>query len=320
MSSLLKRIAERKLAEHMGRAPVVQPVADSVDAPAHTYAGSIQPSMPSITAEHIKSILDTKDKSSQQSRTGKAGYTHVSTITSGVCVRHYLINGLFDRKEWEAVTGGHQLMWKYGRTAEAHIRGQFTKGDTYGLQIFGDWKCKCELTCHTGTKPKQDRVCPTCRTPLSEYHEHPWFDDEHKIVGNPDIGVFIGRFFLPFEIKSMSKNLWDKLTEPMAEHVNQALLYRHLAKINGLLVHDKVIIIYAVKEFKWGSPYKVFEIDVTEPRWVRALNFSLEIAAGIRDGFAAKRLPKRLDVCTDIDARRAKGCAACATCFNMPNE
>lgn len=273
--SLIARIAARKVARLAGDDAVgageVQPAAmpaaprtggiqrhantertqEAGDA-ANLYTGAIRPSQPMLDGARIKDILDTKDRVAQRSRVGVAGYVHASTLCHGICTRHYAINVVHERIDWEAVTGGHRLMWAYGRAAEAHIRGHLTDGDTYGFQIFGQWKCPCQATVHVGTRPKIEKTCPTCRQPLHTYHEQPWFDHENKFVGNPDLGVFIGRYYFPIEIKSMTADQWDKLEKPLAEHVNQALLYRYLAKINGFLVHDKVVIIYAKKEFKWG--------------------------------------------------------------------
>lgn len=331
MSSLASRIAANKLKRAVEGTPSgelqpaarrgIQPVANREVVPEDTsvFTGAIRPSMPDLDADAFKTILDTKDKVAQRSRTGTPGYTHVSTLCSDVCPRHYAINVVHEREDWEAVTGGHRLMWAYGRTAEAHIRAHLTQGDVFGYQIYGDWRCPCKRTKHVGTKPKMDRLCPKCELPMTVYYEQPWRDHDNKIVGNPDLGAFIGRYYFPVEIKSMSKDLWDNLTKPLAEHVNQALLYRYLAKINGMMVHDKVMIVYAKKEFKWGSPYKVYVVDVTTPQYVGMLERSIELARNILRAIETRNMPKRLGNCTDIASGRSKRCPAAITCYNLPN-
>jgi len=340
VTGLLARIAARKLAgvaagQGTGE---VQPVAiaptggirimagrtgqggntdDDPMAPA-VYTGAIRPAMPDLTGDRLKTLLDNKDRRVEASRVGRPGYAHVSTLCSDVCERHYVLNAVQGRIDFEAVTGGHRLMWKYGRAAEAHIRDNITDGDATGFKVYGQWKCACEASVHIGARPKQDKLCPTCQLPLNRYHEQPWFDHDNKIVGNPDLGLFIARWFFPVEIKSMTADQWDGLTEPLTEHINQALLYRYLAQKAGLLVHDKVLLVYAKKEFRWGSPYKVFDVDVTTARWVGVLERSLERAVRLRDAIAEGTPPPRLTSCSAIDRPRAKKCPALVPCFQVP--
>ncbi len=296
----------------------VQPVAQAA-------RGAIQPSMPDVTGDMLKSMLDAKDRRPQKSRAGADDYTHVSTLTQGVCPRLVVISRLHDKATYEAVTGGHRLMWKYGRVAEGHIRDQLTDGEAFGFRVYGRWSCACEATIHVGQRPKQDKKCPKCETPTSIYHEQSFRNEQYKVVGNPDLGLFMGRYYIPVEIKSMTnaatkkgKGQWEALEAPLAEHVNQPVLYRELARLAGFSVHDKILMVYAAKEFRFGSPYKVFDVDVTTPPYQRMLAMSLEVASTIRDGIQSGKPPPRLAVCTSPTSAMSKSCDVCSTCWNLP--
>lgn len=280
-------------------------------------AGAVTPFMPAIPEDMLKKVIDAQDKAPQKSRVGVQTYTHISTLTQGVCTRHYAINAVHTKEDWDGATGGHQLMWKYGRAAEAHIRNQATAATGLRFSMWGDWVCACERTKHTGTKPK-DMSCRTCQTPVRHFREHALHDHENEIVGNCDLPIILGRYFVPYEFKSMNKKDWDKLNAPLVTHVMQCLGYRHLFQQEGFLVHDKIGFLYAAKEFTFGSPYKEYHIDATEPQNVRMLGQMLEQAQDIKRAKASKIVPPRMPVCISPDAPRAKSCPRVSLCFNLP--
>lgn len=288
--------------------------------PTGPIAGAVRPFMPAIPDNMLKSVLDVQDKAAQASRIGVPGYTHISTLTHGVCSRHYAINAIHDKKDWESATGGHQLMWKYGRAAEAHIRTQITRAaenTKLRFNMWGDWKCPCEHTVHTGTKPK-DMRCTRCQRSVKIFHEHPLYDHANRIVGNCDLPAMIGRYFMPYEFKSMNAKEWDLLEAPLAAHIMQCLGYRHLFATEGYLVHDKIGFIYAAKEFKFGSPYKEFHIDATEARYVQMLGMMLEQAQDIARSLGSGVIPARDALCISCDAPKARKCPRVSLCFNLP--
>lgn len=289
-----------------------QPTSDQPPAP----PAGLRRAMPVIPDNYIKETLLRKDTEPQQSRLNHPGYTHVSSLIN-ICVRQYVLAGRYEVQAVERVTGGHRVMWKMGRAIEDHVRSQFIEGQGR-TGIYGVWKCKCGNINHLGMFPS--RTCNSCGTEATRYFEPVLHDEENKIVGSPDITFLVGRFyFVPVEIKSMNKADWDALEAPLPDHVAQAAMYRRLYQRKGFTVHDNVKFIYVTKDFKYGDPYKEFQVDCTEPLIVSMVEGMEAAAHSIKVSNEQRLLPPR-SVCRSATNSRAKSCPCAHLCFSLGQE
>ncbi|AHC30489.1 exonuclease [Rhizobium phage vB_RleS_L338C] len=270
--------------------------------------------MPTIPDDYIKETVKRLDNAPQASRLNHPGYVHVSSLIN-VCARQYALAHRYQVEVMEASpTGGHRVMWKIGRAVEKHVRSQFIVGQ--GRQgIYGVWKCMCGRIDHLGMFPA--RTCNYCGEQATKYCEPVLHDDENKIVGSPDITFLVGRYyFVPVELKSMNKTDWDALEAPVPDHIAQAAMYRHLYSIKGYHVHDNVKFVYTTKDFKWGDPYKEYQVDCTQEAVVNVVNAMVEAARRIRVSGETRTLPNRT-VCRTAGNSRAKACPVAHLCFSM---
>lgn len=285
--------------------------------PAHVIPPVSALADPPMPENWLKRALDQQDNAPEQSRTGHTGYTHVSTIAKAVCVREYALAANYSRQASNALTGGHRLLFAYGRTAENHIRETAIRA--FNGAVYGRWKCACGRTEHVGTRP--GITCGHCEKPVDRYREEPVFNHEFRVVGNPDLPIMIGRNHMAVvEIKSLPGDEWRDITAPKSEHITQAVLYAWMKRTNGFTVHDNVVLLYASRNFRWGSPYKEFHVRLSDPAMQERLALSLEAAAQIKDALANRTVPPRLACCTAITDRRARDCPQAALCMNLPND
>lgn len=277
--------------------------------------GPITPVMPRLADRLVSSYIDMQDQYTEKSRIGRGGYVHVSSLI-GVCAREYVLAGQDEHsRPVKQITGGHRLLFSFGRTAEQHVRKQLTK--SCGNVLFGQWKCKCGKMKHIGVKPK--KTCPTCLGPVNIYGEHTLFDHEHRIVGNPDLAFLLNRHIVPIEIKSvnLSKEEW-KEHSPDPDHVHQALMYRHLFHNECYTVHDDVIMLYVNRHFMWGSPYREYHVNGLKENHVRMVDDTLTLALEIKRGMEDKSFPpERMPQCSSPKSPRAKKCHMAARCFAL---
>ena len=323
--SLLRNLSRRLVALQNEAAP--PPPDDPVIQPGRQISPLVRPSQvappvsaladPPMPDNWLKRALDQQDNAPETSRTGHTGYTHVSTIAKAVCVREYALAANYNRQASNALTGGHRLLFAYGRTAENHIRETAIRA--FNGAVYGKWKCACGNIEHIGTRPAV--TCQQCGKPADRYREEPVFNHEFRVVGNPDLPIMISRTHMAIvEIKSLPGDEWRDLTEPKSEHVTQAILYGWMKRTAGFTVHDNIILLYATRNFRWGSPYKEFHVSLSDPAKQERLALSLEAAAQIRDALANRTVPARLPACTSVSDRRARDCPQCAFCFNLPND
>lgn len=284
------------------------PTTDSFTAPR-----GLMPRMPIIPDNYIKEVVLRKDKEPQASRLNHPGYVHVSSLV-GICARQYALAHRYQIEAVETVTGGHRIMWKMGRAIEAHVRNQFLEGEGY-QGIYGNWKCECGSLDHLGMFPAA--TCQACGKKALRYFEPVLHDDVNKIVGSPDITFLVGRyFFVPVELKSMNKADWDALAAPLPDHIAQASMYRYLYQQKGFLVHDNIKFVYTTKDFKWGDPYKEYQVDCTQEGVVNMVASMVEAARQIKVANDTRTLPAR-SVCQTAGNRRAKTCPVAHLCFSM---
>lgn len=316
--TLLRSLARKLAAAQTPAEPPAQIVARAAPtinpaAVAPPLSGLRDPALP---ADWLKRALDQQDNAPQTSRTGHTGYTHVSTLARAVCVREYALAARYGRQASEAVTGGHRLLWAYGRTAENHIRDQAIAA--FNGAVYGRWKCACGSVEHVGTRPSS--TCGRCGKPVNRYREEPVFNHEYRIVGNPDLPIMVNRTHMAVvEIKSLPGDEWRELEAPKSEHITQGLMYGWLKRQNGFTVHDDIVFIYASRNFRWGSPYKQYAVSLSSEESQSRLALALEAASAIRDAHASPDIiPPRAPACTSPDVTRARNCAQCALCFNLP--
>lgn len=294
-----------------GRAPpsqdTVSPIRSVVSAP-----------MPVIPQNFMIDILDAMDRAPEVKRLGNGEgdyghYTHVSSLID-ICARQHALAAHDDRVIQESVTGGHRVMWAMGRYVEKHIRAQYLKAGG-GRNAFGRWKCVCENEEHVGHRPYQ-RMCLQCKQALDQYHEFTLLDHDNWVKGNPDLlTVFPGEWFVPVEIKSMNKKDFDALTAAKGDHIFQVGHYRRMLALNGFRTHTHGVIVYCVKEFKYGSPYKEFHVDLTTPSVTNIIDASIDVARQLRHSRETGSIPPRT-MCAAHSDSRAKQCPFLVSCFS----
>lgn len=279
--------------------------------------GRIAPAMPDLPENYLKTRLDAIDSQPEVKRlgTGEGEYGHYIHVSSliGACARQHALAAQDNRQHVEAVTGGHRVMWAFGRAVEAHIRKQFLIA-TGRATAFGHWHCPCEREWHSGHFPAA-RVCEACGKGLTEYKEYTLYDHENWIKGNPDLLIHLSQYFIPTEIKSLNKKEWDAITQPKGDHVFQVSMYHDFLALNGFQVHDKAIIIYCAKDFTYGSPYKEFHVDMTARHIQTLVQDAKATARTIRRARENGILPQRSRCSTHRDSA-AKQCPFVVPCFS----
>lgn len=280
--------------------------------PVSVSVAAVVESIGSLTAEGLKRLLDTQDNIPDQTRTGQAGHIHVSSLI-GFCDRRHALLRLYGSAvpELRTVDGAMKIVWAMGRAIETHVRASLLAAD--GRHAFGVWTCPCRQDSHRGHRP--DRLCPRCNQRLSTYNEYTLVDESAGVAGNPDYIRHINNLMQPFEIKSMNKKAWDVLTISKGDHVFQVAWYWHLLHRLGFEMHNRCLIIYVSKDYSFGSPYKVFEIDPREPTLVMQIETASAMAVSAHRAVADNSVPARV-CCTSFNDPMAKKCPAVGQCFS----
>jgi hypothetical protein len=304
MSSLLNRLAGATRDAAIARGSSVTP------------EGVIRPSELVLPDDFITSLVETVDKTPEKSRSGGSkGYIHLSSLLDA-CAREHVLAKRFGSPSAQVVTGGHKVVWRMGRAAEAHIRDAvITARNKRG--VYGKWVCRCGYSEHIGEHPSR-QSCQRCSHGLNTYKE-PWLLDRvHEIGGSPDLSLLLGRSMLVIEIKSMNKEDFDKLTAPLPDHIIQACGYRRIYRDMGFAVFDTVRIFYVRKEFLWGGRGKIYkEFTVDASAWDRQVDRLFSEGLSIAEHSRAGTLPDRLSLCHSLGAARAKKCSMCVGCFQV---
>jgi hypothetical protein len=261
------------------------------------------------------------DMTPEKLRLGDSQHLHVSSLI-GICERLHVLSRRGAGELLRPVTGSDRLVWRLGRAVEAHVRTQFIQARQFAA-IYGRWKCDnaaCGSQGYVGTHDRTN-VC-ICGRPRNVYHEPTLWDDENGIVGNPDLTFLHAGQFVVTEIKSMEKERFNELSEPLGDHVHQAILYRDLYQRLGFPVHDNVVVFYASKGYSFRRTdrqgrnpiYREFHVDATAPSLARLVSDSLASARRVKDHVAEGRIPPR--VCTSSTCTRAKDCPLTSRCFS----
>ena len=266
-----------------------------------------------LTDGFLMRVVNAQD-SAPEAKRHNDGYLHMSQLLRGLCPRQVRFTDMNPEKRvYEDVTGGHRVMWKLGRAAEAHIRDSYIKG-VKGEGVYGQWRCKCGAHSKTGFFDETWTACGRCRTLPDNYGELAVFDHENGVVGNPDFLVRIGNLLYVVEIKSMNGEDFDVLERPMPDHIIQGAGYRRLMLANGFEVAPVVIILYVTKKFKYGSPYKEFHVNVESQNYEAVLDGAWQRGKLIRTARQKDLLP-RDRVCSSMDSPQAKKCPHVTDCF-----
>lgn len=185
-------------------------------------------------------------------------------------------------------------------------------------QVWGNWRCRCGQT-KTAQPCLGDAVnpstCGVCAGPIDIYEEVPMRDEELKIVGTPDLVLFLSQPQAHYitELKSISDKGYEELSRPKPDHVIQVLFYWYLMNKLGYRLVDQVSILYITKGYKFrGDPYKEFTLQPSIN--LSRLEPYLEEARSLLSYAAGGRLPPRI-VCGSDTAPEAKKCDVCSICF-----
>lgn len=223
-----------------------------------------------------------------------------------------------------APTAAMNIVWKMGRAAEAHIRDRLVEAHiNEGLGVFlpvGIWKCDC------GFKEKRSEgmpkgVCKKCGTPLRNYDEFTIFDEEYKIVGNPDLLVkhkgqlHIVEFKsvrLKGEDKSFTYYKENETAEP--KHKLQAAFYYYLLKNNGHNVNPNITVFYVAKDYSFKSPYYYYNYNAEELGVRESVGKHLQIAKWVKDSRFKEEAPPPKKCQTIEEAKKIK-CPFAERCF-----
>lgn len=275
----------------------VRPNGDVVELPGDTF---------------VKELLDANDRIPSSSRAGNYnGYVHVSSLVYNFCGRQYAIAAKEALPLFETVTGGHKVTWKIGRAVEEHVRDAFI--NQYGKEkIFAHWLCRDAEhrydAGHQGYVGLWRPVECKCGKPIDKFAEPAIKDEANGVIGSPDL-VFIYKGILHIiEIKSMKKDQWEELQEPLDTHLAQNSFYPYLLESSGKKVSYHVHYIYVTKDFQWGSPYKEFVVDMKEEKYVKNRNELLSEAKALKEGNTER-------ICPGFNAPLAKKCPVQSRCF-----
>lgn len=281
-----------------------------------TYFGSEVVSFPK-DASPVSEILDKAKVNGRAAR--QTEYLHVSDLL-GKCIRRIaIVESLKLPQRSQGLSMTDSLTFAQGDAIHDVIKHRISIGGP--KHLWGRWKCRCgsTVTEHPSVLSEVDLTvtCSACKQPTVSYVEVSMRDDEFKVVGNPDVVLFMSEFKALYvaELKSISHDLWKDLVRPQPEHVMQVVFYWLLMRRKGYRLLDKVSVVYATKGWMFsGSPIKEFVLDpfVELPR----LNTYIDDAKAMVAFRKGGDLPKR--PCQSAQVTQAKACDVCSTCFGAP--
>lgn len=250
-------------------------------------------------------------------REGK--YTHVSDIISKCGRKIALIRRMGTSHASTRLMDGHAITFAIGDAVHDFIKKRFT--ESHPEKVWAKWRCACggttteaKLFADISTKDE----CPTCNQIPYRYVEVVFEDDEHEVVGSPDLLLYFedSAAFYVTEVKSMAAKMWDELERPVPDHIIQGLFYWMLMRSKGYSMIDQFSILYVKKEYTWKLPYKEFIIKPLE-QMHRLKEFLAELTVIADARHPGNPLPKRV-VCSSNTSSDAKECPVCVTCFQLP--
>lgn len=241
-------------------------------------------------------------------------YLHVSDLL-GKCVRKIALSEKFSvAMPSSFVHESMALTFAQGTAIHDYVKNRVLKG--HPDKIYGTWECRCGHT-HTGPMTyarAQKNKCRICGGVPDTYHELALRDPDLKIVGSPDITIYLEdyKLFYPIEIKSINHEDWKELARPKPDHVLQVLFYWYLFKKLGYSVPDQISILYVTKGFVFKTPYK--EFLVSPQTAIHRLDEYIEEARALKDAREGGSIPAR-SYCSSRDCKDAKECHVSTICF-----
>jgi predicted RecB family nuclease len=241
-------------------------------------------------------------------------YLHVSDVL-GKCMRKIALAERFSVPMPRGfIHESLALTFAQGTAIHDYIKQRVAKG--HPDKMFGEWSCRCgNLKTEPAVLSKvEKKVCKLCAGHPVQYHELELRDDDLKLVGSPDITLYLPDtgVYYPIEIKSMAHNEWTELTRPKPDHVIQVLFYWYLLRKLGYPVPNQISILYATKGFLFKTPYK--EFLVFPEKVVSRLDDYIAEARSLREAKSSGAIPVRTQ-CTAPTDRDAKECHVCNLCF-----
>jgi hypothetical protein len=245
-------------------------------------------------------------------------HVHVSD-SIGKCLRKIaLIRRMNVRTPSDRIMDGLGLTFAQGDAIHDYIKRRYIVA--HPDKVWANWTCKCK---HTEIGPcvfaKRGRhtTCPKCGTEVDQHNEVPLHDEEHDLVGNPDLVLWLNdlKAFYLVEIKSMAGGQWKELVRVVPDHLIQVSFYWRLFHVNNMPLVDTTSVLYATKEFSFKLPYK--EMTQPQPASQERLTPYLEDLKVLKLAKDPKKpLPPRI-TCGTLDAPEAKKCHVCVACFQQ---
>lgn len=249
------------------------------------------------------------------------GYLHVSDlIGKGKCVRKMALSDkLGVPLRPKRLNTFDRVVFAIGDAIHDTIKMIATEGAPH--RVWGKWKCSCGHLFHDEpclqSEIDPEDVCELCHTGCVHYQEVSIFNEQYKIVGNPDLLLFIEELaaFHVVELKSMAHDAWEKLARPLPEHVLQVVFYWFLLIMSGRKVTDRLSLVYITKGYQFrGEAHKEFMIDPR--REVQRLLPFLDDALRYKMSADHNVFPIRKQ-CSGEYTTDAKKCEVCTPCFNI---
>lgn len=320
-----------RLGRHVGKKPAKHPAAAKPAAPkAQPPAALPAPAAPakrrgvvdvfnparaaSIQSGVLTALLNKQDAAPETSRDlAGSDYLHWSSLLRGLCLRQIRFADADPaHAHVNRVQGAMRIVWAIGRAVEHHIRTQYM-ALVHREGVLGKWECVCGETSVTEVYRHDFASCPLCGNKPDVYKEMQVQCDIVRIKGHPDLLIYLGGKLYVLEIKSINDREYKELKAAKPDHVYQGMGYRRMLKLMGYNVADEIIVIYATKDYKFGSPYHDFVVPVTDAT-ERVLDGLWKKAGELRKHRDAGTRPPRTE-CRDTSSPMAKDCPFLGDCF-----
>lgn len=271
--------------------------------------------LPDGAEDILSGILRTARNAVRKPRVGQN--THVSDLISK-CVRKKAIVEIHDvSMPVTRLSLMDALTFKVGDTIHDVIKERAVVGGP--SLVWGRWRCQCG-SIHikeprTYAEVDQSVICDNCDTGTDVYEEAEFIDPELRIVGHPDLILFMSNLaaFYVTELKSISHDQFKELVRPKPEHLVQVLFYWYLMRRCGYDVVDSVSVMYITKGYVFkGLPYKEFMFVPSKE--LKRLDTYLDDARAILLSRETGELPPRV-TCVSPSAPEARSCEVCKICF-----
>lgn len=242
-------------------------------------------------------------------------YIHVSDLINK-CVRKIALSeeaGL--PMPVRSLSHSSGLTFAQGDAIHDYVKQRFA--ERYADSLYGRWSCLCGKTVSEDCvrTETEGETCESCGTDLYRYQELVLRHPALKIVGSPDVTLYMRRkaCLHPVEIKSINHEEWKTLPRAKPDHVLQVLFYWFLLRELGYSVSDTVSVLYVTKGFVFkGLPYREFVIDAQEN--LHLIDDYREDAKNLVQYRSKGILPPR-SLCSNQHSTEAKACHVVGECF-----